>query len=195
MSALRRTGARFISLYISLVTWWSSPSFHCTNKIGPLSYLTERSHSFYYYFDGYIGKHWSTHDPMGRTEPNQKKNVVDLHGNIFIRAEWQRHSNKTTHISFRGDWILKIIASENWQLGWLEERWHQLSGHQAHDWYVKRSTGIFIFWTDSKLWTDFLSRQPVLLFSYQEKRIGLKLSSFVLRLTMTVYGYFGTMVG
>ena len=73
------------------------------NYILPLSYLTERSHSFYYYFDGYTGKHWSAHDPMGRTEPNQKKNVVDPHGNIFIRAEWQRHSNKTTHISFRGD--------------------------------------------------------------------------------------------
>ena len=57
------------------------------NLYGPLFYLREPSKSFYYYFDGYTGKHWPTHDPLGTNKPNQKKNVVDPHGNIFIRAE------------------------------------------------------------------------------------------------------------
>ena len=57
------------------------------NLYRPLFSLRERSNSFYYYFDGYTGEHWPTHDPLGTTKPNQKKNVVDPHGNIFIRAE------------------------------------------------------------------------------------------------------------
>ena len=57
------------------------------NRYGPLFFLREPSKSFYYYFDGYAGEHWPTHDPLGKNKPNQKKNVVDPHGNIFIRAE------------------------------------------------------------------------------------------------------------
>ena len=57
------------------------------NRYGPLFYVSERSRGFYYYFDGYTGKHWPTHDPLGTNKPNQKKNVPDPHGNIFIRAE------------------------------------------------------------------------------------------------------------
>ena len=57
------------------------------NRYGPLFYVSEHSGSFYYYFDGYTGQHWPTHDPLGTNSPNQKKNVPDPHGNIFIRAE------------------------------------------------------------------------------------------------------------
>ena len=57
------------------------------NLYGPLFSLSGRSDSFYYYFDGYTGNHWPTHDPLGTNKPNQKKNVPDPHGNIFIRAE------------------------------------------------------------------------------------------------------------
>ena len=57
------------------------------NLYGPLLSLSELSYGFYYYFDGYTGKHWPVHDPLGTNSPNQKKNVPDPHGNIFIRAE------------------------------------------------------------------------------------------------------------
>ena len=40
----------------------------------------------YYYFDGYKGSHWPTHDPCGTGDGNQVKNVANPHGNIFIRA-------------------------------------------------------------------------------------------------------------
>ena len=39
----------------------------------------------YYFFDGYTGSHWPTHDPCGRNEGNHVKNVINPHGNIFIR--------------------------------------------------------------------------------------------------------------
>ena len=39
----------------------------------------------YYYFDGYTGEDWPTHDPCGMGQPNHLKNVSDPHGNIYIR--------------------------------------------------------------------------------------------------------------
>ena len=57
------------------------------NGFGPLFSLSVSPFNFYYYFDGCTGKHWPTHDPLGTNKPNQKKNVPDPHGNIFIRAE------------------------------------------------------------------------------------------------------------
>lgn len=39
----------------------------------------------YYYFEGYTGRSWPTHDPCGRNNPNQLKGVAEPHGNIFIR--------------------------------------------------------------------------------------------------------------
>ena len=57
------------------------------NLYGPLFSLSELLYGFYYYFDGYTGRHWPVHDPLGTNSPNQKKNVPDPHGNIFIRAE------------------------------------------------------------------------------------------------------------
>ena len=41
---------------------------------------------------------------MGRTEPNQKKNVVDPHGNIFIRAEWQFLKSLHPRTDSLADW-------------------------------------------------------------------------------------------
>ena len=54
---------------------------------GPMFHSSGRWDSNFYYFNGYTGKNWPTHDPCGRNGPNQKKNVLDPHGNIFIRAE------------------------------------------------------------------------------------------------------------
>ena len=42
--------------------------------------------SVYYYFDGYTGNNWPTHDPCGINQGNHVKNVVNPHGNIFVRA-------------------------------------------------------------------------------------------------------------
>ena len=52
---------------------------------GPMFYSTGYWNSTYYYFDGYTGKNWPTHDPCGRNSGKNLKNVVDPHGNIFIR--------------------------------------------------------------------------------------------------------------
>ena len=39
----------------------------------------------YYYFDGYTGNNWPTHDPCGKNQANQLKGVTNPHGNIFVR--------------------------------------------------------------------------------------------------------------
>ena len=41
--------------------------------------------SLYYFFDGNTGGGWPTHDPCGKNQPNQLKDVANPHGNIFIR--------------------------------------------------------------------------------------------------------------
>ena len=38
----------------------------------------------YYYFDGYTGNSWPTHDPCGQNWSNHLKGVAEPHGNIFI---------------------------------------------------------------------------------------------------------------
>ena len=66
----------------------SAPSkFSPYINYGPMFHSSGRWDSSFYYFNGYTGKYWPTHDPCGRNGPNQKKNVLDPHGNIFIRAE------------------------------------------------------------------------------------------------------------
>ena len=66
----------------------SAPSKFSPNiDHGPMFHSSGRWDSNFYYFNGYTGKYWPTHDPCGRNGPNQKKNVLDPHGNIFIRAE------------------------------------------------------------------------------------------------------------
>ena len=58
--------------------------FSPSRGYGPMLYLSGNWDT-YYYFDGYKGNHWPTHDPCGTNKPNQVKNVVNPHGNIFIR--------------------------------------------------------------------------------------------------------------
>ena len=65
------------------------PSLFLPNKsqsYGPLFSLSGRWETVYYYFDGYTKDHWPTHDPSGTNSPKQMKNVVNPHGNIFIRG-------------------------------------------------------------------------------------------------------------
>ena len=57
------------------------------NGSEPLLYTTKRYSSTNHYFDGLTENHRPTHDPLGGNSPNQKKNVANPHGNIFIRVE------------------------------------------------------------------------------------------------------------
>ena len=59
--------------------------FAPTRGYGPMFYSTGYWNSTYYYFDGYTGKHWPTHDPCGKNSDSNLKNVADPHGNIFVR--------------------------------------------------------------------------------------------------------------
>ena len=59
-----------------------APSSFALMNYGPTFKTTER---MYYYFDGYTGCHWPTHDPCGENGGNHVKNVVNPHGNIYIR--------------------------------------------------------------------------------------------------------------
>ncbi|XP_066014828.1 uncharacterized protein [Pocillopora verrucosa] len=66
----------------------SAPSkFSPYISYGPMFHSSGRWNSSFYYFNSYTGKYWPTHDPRGKNRPNQKKNVLDPHGNIYIRAE------------------------------------------------------------------------------------------------------------
>ena len=56
--------------------------FVAPGKYGPKFKTTD---SMYYYFDGCTRDNWPTHDPCGRNQGNHVKNVVNPHGNIFIR--------------------------------------------------------------------------------------------------------------
>jgi len=59
--------------------------FAPTKGKGPMFYSTGYWNSTYYYFDGYTGGNWPTHDPCGRNSESNLKNVADPHGNIFVR--------------------------------------------------------------------------------------------------------------
>ena len=68
------------------ISFSSAPSEFSPNRAyGPLFYLSTPGGSISYYFDGFTGNHWPTHDPSGSNRPNQKKNVVNPNGNIFVR--------------------------------------------------------------------------------------------------------------
>ncbi|KAJ7355107.1 hypothetical protein OS493_027896 [Desmophyllum pertusum] len=58
-----------------------APSTFALTSYGPVFSTTK----LYYYFDGYTGNNWPTHDPCGENNENHVKNVVNPHGNIFIR--------------------------------------------------------------------------------------------------------------
>ena len=67
----------------------------CNEKSGPFTFARIQGYgprfyysswnSPYYYFDGYTGDDWPTHNPCGRGKPNHLKHVAYPHGNIYIR--------------------------------------------------------------------------------------------------------------
>ncbi|XP_078342422.1 uncharacterized protein LOC144628226 isoform X2 [Oculina patagonica] len=59
-----------------------APSSLTPSRYGPIFGTTA---SLYYYFDGYTGNNWPTHDPCGMNQGNHVKNAVNPHGNIFVR--------------------------------------------------------------------------------------------------------------
>ena len=66
------------------------PSSFSLNKYGPTFKTTN---NMYYYYDGYTGENWPTHDPCGENKGNHVKNVRNPHGSIFVR---DRISNSGT---------------------------------------------------------------------------------------------------
>ena len=63
----------------------SAPSFFNTNLgYGPM-FTLQGNLSIYYYFNGHSEYNWPAHDPCGTYQPNHVKNVVNPHGNIFVR--------------------------------------------------------------------------------------------------------------
>ena len=64
-------------------------------------YSSGRWNGTFYYFNSYTGKNWLTHDPCGRNRLNQKKNVLDPNGNIFIRAELVNLSAQNHYITLK----------------------------------------------------------------------------------------------
>ena len=62
------------------------PSRFVPNSYGPLFTVSGSWNTVYYYFDGSTKDRWPIHDPSGTSSPNQMKNVVNPHGNIFIRG-------------------------------------------------------------------------------------------------------------
>ena len=56
-------------------------SFAASDTYGPTFKTTKNM----YYYDGYTKKNWPTHDPCGRNQGNQVQNMVNSHGNIYIR--------------------------------------------------------------------------------------------------------------
>ena len=65
----------------------SAPSkFSLSTGYGPMLNINSARLNIYYYFDCHTGKHWPTHDPCGANSQNQLKNIVNPHGNIFIRT-------------------------------------------------------------------------------------------------------------
>ena len=55
-------------------------------SIRPHSYgLVIEASGLYYYFDSNTSGDWPVHDPCGKGQENQSKDVVNPHGNIFFR--------------------------------------------------------------------------------------------------------------
>ena len=65
----------------------SAPSVFSTRETGtgPMLKTSSSPYDLYYFFDGYTGKYWPTHDPCGANKDDHLKNVVNPRGNIFIR--------------------------------------------------------------------------------------------------------------
>ncbi|KAJ7355125.1 hypothetical protein OS493_027914 [Desmophyllum pertusum] len=58
-----------------------APSTFAPSRYGPVF----STNKLYYYFDGYTKSNWPVHDPCGENDGNHVTNVVNPHGNIFIR--------------------------------------------------------------------------------------------------------------
>ena len=93
----------------------------------------------------------------GKMGPTKRKMLL-IHMVTFLFEPSSKDivKNFYIHISFRGDWIFKIIAllvchPRTVSLVDWKGRWHQLSDHKTRDWQVQRYTGIFMIWTNSKL--------------------------------------------
>ena len=52
---------------------------------GPMYHTSAIKTGVYCYFDGSTRNNWPTHDPCGLNKENNLQNVVNPHGNIFIR--------------------------------------------------------------------------------------------------------------
>ena len=52
---------------------------------GPMYTDPSKRSGIYYYFDGFTGDNWPTHDPCGTNNENNLKNVVNPHRNIYVR--------------------------------------------------------------------------------------------------------------
>ena len=65
----------------------SPPSIFNTRQTGtgPMFKTGSLSGDIYYFFDGYTGLNWPVHDPCGTNNDNNLKNVLNPHGNIFVR--------------------------------------------------------------------------------------------------------------
>ncbi len=90
----------------SLVDWWqgnvscrivkyvtdtcnetAAPVLLHLDFFGPIFFTKFNNRdSRYYYFESFTRDEWPVHDPCGKSEANQVTNVVNPHGNIFIRG-------------------------------------------------------------------------------------------------------------
>ena len=52
---------------------------------GPMLRASNYIYDIYYYFEGGTINDWPTHDPCGKNQANQKKNVLNPRGNIYLR--------------------------------------------------------------------------------------------------------------
>ena len=61
------------------------PSTLAMLEFGPVLNTNLQLHGHYYYFDGSTVSNWPTHDPCGVNADNYLKDVINPHGNIFVR--------------------------------------------------------------------------------------------------------------
>ena len=56
------------------------------SSYGPMFLNLKKKSGIFYYFDGSKGTDWPAHDPCGTNSENNLHDVVNPHGNIFIRC-------------------------------------------------------------------------------------------------------------
>ena len=75
------------------------------NRYGPLFYVSEHLPSFYYYFDGYTGKHWPTHDPLWKKMGPTKRKMLLIHMVTFLYEPSSKDSKKLLHTYIFKRWL------------------------------------------------------------------------------------------